>query len=501
MRESAAQAVLLARAFEEADDAGVLLSAAQRQEATEAARAAGGTDDERATTRATHLLASLEAAVPALAAVRRGTRLPLGLLLPLPVIAFVLGALTNELGPERHVNVLSFPMLGLLVWNLAVYALLIGWDVVVPLVRRGAGDGGSADAPTSAGWSGILGRAASWIAEQSLRRVRLPDAPRATVAARALNAYWRGWSRLAAPLVGARVKLALHAGAAFLVLGAVTGMYVRGLTFEYRATWESTFIGAGAASALLRVVLGPAASLLGAPLPDAATLEAMRAPSDAPAALWIHLWASTAAIVVLLPRTLLAALALFHERRLARALAVEPLAGSFRVLLAPDRGAGTAIDVLPYSYGITGRPADTLRELLHDVFGLRADVRVRDALPYGVEIEDAVTANGATPAACAVVVFGFVQSPEREVHGRFARELLEHGGDRKHVLAVVDSSAWHARFREGDARREGERRRAWDRVLEEAGLAPLHVNLASALETDVVEQAEARLGRAHGEGS
>ena len=128
----------------------------------------------------------------------------------------------------------------------------------------------------------------------------------------------------------------------------------------------------------------------------------MRAPSDAPAALWIHLWAITAALVVLLPRGVLAALALFRERRLARSLAVEPLAGSFRVLLAPDRGAGTAVDVLPYSYGIIGRPADTLRELLHDVFGLRADVRVHDALAYGAEVEESVGANGAAPAACGV---------------------------------------------------------------------------------------------------
>ena len=503
MRESAAQEVLLARAFEDADEAGLLLTAEQRQAATEAARAASGTDDERAATRARHLLGSLEATAPALVAVRRATRLPLGVLLPLPAIAFALGALSNALGPERHVNVLSFPLLGLLVWNLAVYATLLGWDVLRPLLRRAVDveRGAAAETPGGAGWRGVVGSAASWVAEQSIRRVRLPDAPRTSVAARALAAYWRAWSRLATPLVSVRVRLALHVGAAFLVLGTVAGMYVRGLTFEYRATWESTFVGPGAAAALLRMVLGPAASVLGAPLPDAATLEAMRAPSDAPAALWIHLWAITAALVVLVPRGLLAALALFRERRLARSLAVDPLAGSFRVLLAPDRGAGTSIDVLPYSYGIAGRPADTLRELLHDVFGLRADVRVHDALPYGAEIEQLPAGNGAVPAACAVVVFGSVQSPEREVHGRFVRELVESSGGRTHVLVVIDSSAWRARFREGDAKREGERRRAWDRVLEEAGVAALHVDLGSALDTDVVEQAEARLGRAHGEGA
>ena len=503
MREPAAQAVLLARAFEEADDGGLLLTAEQRQAATEAARAASGTDDERAATRATHLLGTLEAAIPGLAAVRRATRLPLGILLPLPLVAFVLGTLSNALGPERHVNVLSFPLLGLLVWNVAVYATLLGWDLLRPLLRRTADAeaGPGADGAGAAGWRGVFGGAASWVAEQSMRRVRLPDAPRTSVAARALAAYWRAWSRLATPLVAIRVRLALHVGAAFLVLGAVAGMYVRGLTFEYRATWESTFVGPSATAALLRLVLGPAASILGTELPDAAALEAMRAPSDAPAALWIHLWAITAALVVLLPRGVMAAVALFRERRLASSLAVDPLAGSFRVLLAPDRGAGTAIDVLPYSYGIAGRAADTLRELLHDVFGLRADVRVHDALPYGAEIGQLPSGNGAGPAACAVVVFGAVQSPEREVHGRFVRELIDGSGRGTQVLVVVDSSAWHARFREGDAKREGERRRAWDRVLEEAGVAPLHVDLGSALDTDVVEQAEARLGRAHGEGA
>jgi hypothetical protein len=269
-------------------------------------------------------------------------------------------------------------------------------------------------------------------------------------------------------------------------------MYVRGLTFEYRATWESTFVGPAAASLLLRAVLGPAAALLGEPLPDAAAMAAMRSPGDAPAASWIHLWAITAVLVVLVPRGVLATLAFLRDVRLSRALAVDPLGGSFRVLLAPDRGAGTTVVVVPYSYGVSGRQADTLRELVHDVFGLRADVRLLPALAYGEEPQPRAH------AAHAVVVYGLVQSPEREVHGRFARELLEGAANGARVLALVDSSAWHARFGADDGRREGERRRAWERVLTEVGLAPLHVNLAAPLDTRVVEQAEELVGAARG---
>lgn len=493
MREPAAQAVVLARSFEEADANGVLLSTGDRQEATEAARAVGGSDDAQAAVRAEHLLARLDASVPALAAVRRATRLPAGMVVPVAGVAFVLGALSNALGPERHVNVLSFPLLGILAWNLIVYASLavVALGGAAGRRARARGDAAAASAGVAA-WRGTLGALASRVAEHSLRRVRLPDAPRASVATRALRAYWQTWSPLAAPLVGARLRLALHVGAAMLVLGAVAGMYVRGLTFEYRATWESTFVGPGTAAALLRLVLGPAAALLGVPLPDASELAAMRAPGDAPAATWIHLWAVTAALVVLIPRGVLAALAFAKQRRLARTLEVDPLAGSFRVLLAPDRGAGLTVVVLPYSYGVAGRQGDTLRELLHDVFGLRADVQIRAALPYGGDPEP-----GAHPEH-AVVVYGLVQSPEREVHGRFARELVEGTANGARVLALVDSSAWHARFGEDDGRREGERRRAWDRVLTEVGLEPLHVNLAAPLETQVVEQAEELLGAPRG---
>lgn len=491
MRETAAQAVLLARAFEEADRAGVLLAPAERDAATEAARALDGDDAERAADRAERLLAALETRAPALGAVRRTTRLPLAALLPVPAIAFAVGVLGNVLGPERHVNVLSFPLLGLLAWNLLVYLALAAWQIA-HLARRTTPAVAGAQHDSERTWRGAIGAAASRVAELALRRVRFPDAPRTTVAARALQSYWRAWSRLSAPLVGARVRFALHLGAAALVLGAVTGMYVRGLTFEYRATWESTFVGPATASLLLRIVLGPAAALLGGEPIDAARLEAMRAPGDAPAATWIHLWAATAALVVLIPRGVLATLALIRERRLARSFDVDPLGGSFRVLLAPDRGAGITVDVLPYSYAVAGREADTLRELLHDVLGLRADVRLRAPLPYGAAVED-VPASDGDAAPYAVIVYGLVQSPEREVHGRFARELRERAPHGAGMLAVVDSSSWHARFRDGDPRREHERRRAWDRVLEEVGVEPLHVDLAATLENDAIEQAEARL--------
>jgi hypothetical protein len=44
--------------------------------------------------------------------------------------ALALGLAAEELGPDQHVNLLSAPILGLLAWNLLVYALLLAGALV-----------------------------------------------------------------------------------------------------------------------------------------------------------------------------------------------------------------------------------------------------------------------------------------------------------------------------------------------------------------------------------
>jgi hypothetical protein len=41
-------------------------------------------------------------------------------------IAFALGLMVDAIGPDQRVNILAFPLLALLAWNLIVYLLLIG---------------------------------------------------------------------------------------------------------------------------------------------------------------------------------------------------------------------------------------------------------------------------------------------------------------------------------------------------------------------------------------
>ncbi len=491
MRERPAQAVLLARSFEEADPDGVLLSSEDRQAATLEGRAAGGTHELQSERRAGALLRAVGQRVRALGRVRSFTRVSLALAAPVLLVSFGLGLSTNALGPTRHINLLAFPLLGLVVWNLAIYAFSALGGLLGALRRPSASGAVGREGVDGAGDEvGFLASVAWWVGEWTLERVRTPDPREADVVSRALAAYWSEWSHCSLALGVARLRAFLHLGAAALAVGVVAGMYIRGLGLEYRATWESTFLTADAVAGILHLVLGPAAAFLGETLPDAAGLASMVAPDGStPAAPWIHMWALTTAGVVVVPRLALAVTGLARSAGLARSIPVDPVAGSFRALLVAERGGGMRIDVLPYSCTPGQRQLETLRELLHDVFGLEARIEVRGQVGYGTEL---LAEGDARQPTCVVVVYGLVQSPEREVHARYLEQWMERGGDPR-VLAVLDSASWRERFGEGAEQRQAERLRAWDRVLREIGLTALHVDLGRALTSAVVERAEASL--------
>jgi hypothetical protein len=133
-----------------------------------------------------------------------------------------------------------------------------------------------------------------------------------------------------------------------------------------------------------------------------------------------------------------------------------------------------------------------LSELLHDVFGARADVRWHDPLEYGAEADEALAALvGRRPGEadgrqwCFVLLLPLAQPPETEVHGRLVSELEGRLGERESLLVVVDGASYRARLGE-DSPRLVERRRAWDRVLKEAGPPAVHVDLGQPVPDEAV---------------
>ncbi|MGY4830918.1 DUF3482 domain-containing protein [Sphaerotilaceae bacterium SBD11-9] len=182
---------------------------------------------------------------------------------------FVAGVVVDRLGPPEHVNLLAPAVWAVVLWNLCVYvASVLHWP----------GGVGSALGP----WLSRRGRGADLSASLL-------------------------WARHAAPLSMKRAALVLHAAAAMLAAGLVAGLYLRGLVLDYRAGWQSTFLDAPAVQSLLNVLLAPASWLTHIAIPDVAPLRlGPGAAAQATAAPWIHLYATTLVLCVVLPRLVLA---------------------------------------------------------------------------------------------------------------------------------------------------------------------------------------------------
>ncbi|MEP7206215.1 MAG: DUF2868 domain-containing protein [Casimicrobiaceae bacterium] len=448
MDESSARDVLAVKAIETSDRARSVWGDADRAWATRAAAevvTAGGSDASFVARRARLALERLRereaSLVQAIGALHwRPWITPLVL-----AVGFVLGIAGDRIGGTGWVNILAPPLLGVLLWNMGVYAVLLarGLRAGRPRPREG-----------------IIRRAIRTLAathrpERALRGGGL--------AAATFGSFAMDWSRLVGPLYALRTARLLHLAAATLALGALTGMYARGLVFEYRAAWESTFLGAPEVHRLVSFVLAPAARLTGLAIPSVEHIAGLRAAAGATAgenaAMWLHLYAVTIAMVVIVPRACLALVADLALRRARARLALPTDDGYFRRLVRSFREGPLRVRVVPYSLSPSPLALQSLEALFERAFG-RCELSVAPTAPYGT---DAVPDGGGAGVNVAAALFAITATPEPETHGRFVAELAaqENGRD---CLALVDESSFRERWPRDEARL-AERRSAWQGVL------------------------------------
>jgi len=494
--EESLSRVLLAQACEESDPEARFVTRRAREAATrESRQAVDGREANAAekllAARAARLSETLEHEHPTLRAARSLSRLRIP---AWPVLAATtaFGLAVDTLGGERRINLLAFPLLGLLVWNAAVYLVLL----LGPLMMH------RKDGVATARLAQLVGAL--------VRRVPASLAPEESRwLAASLRRFSALWTRRAGALLAARVERALHVGALGFALGVVGGMYLRGLAFEYRASWESTFLGTPQVATLLSAVLGPAARVLDAIDPGAQAVDLLREPSVAqlraeggtgggPAAPWVHLWALTAAGWIGVPRALLALRAGGRAQRLARELAPDLEDPYALRVLAPARGAGTRVEVIPYSHRLGPDSAESLRELLVELFGVQARVSMREPLAYGAD-PPALEALPASDPHCRIVIFNLAQPPESEVHGAFLDALRAQGAERPRppaLLVLLDEGPYRERLggEGGDGERLGQRRRAWERVARPADLRVALLRALPGGRDEALAEARAALG-------
>lgn len=500
MDESAALETTAARAVEMADRDRILWSDADREWASRAAAAIVGeraSADEFLSRRAQLVLERIGTRQPAVTRTVRGIRWRPWVGVATVVAAFLFGLLIDRIGGGSSINLLAPPVFALVAWNLLVYV----WLLVRPLVL-GRGAAGP--------MRGLLIRAASVRASGDGSRADATTAARRTV----LAALPRDWARVAAPLYTARAARVLHLAAAATALGVITGLYLRGLAFEYRASWESTFLGAEQVQALLAVTFAPGSWITGITVPDVAAIEAIRAPANENAAMWMHLMAATVALVVIVPRLVLALIAGLVERRRAKRVALPLDEPYYRRLVAAWVGEPARVRVIPYSYTLTPEARARLEAVLARAFGNAAPT-IDAPIAWGDDVEqsqatDAAGRGSADAGEIRLPLFSLTATPEEDAHGAFLTALGGGGGAAGRGVAasgtsvvLVDESGFLARWGD-DAKRHDERRAAWRELLEAHGSVAVFVDLGdpdlAAAEAQLAAAASAHDGEVANDG-
>ena len=484
MREDTLRCVLLVKAVEDVDRSGSVLPPGDRAQATrDALRAAGIVTGEEGSVassearlaralgdRAERLVGPLVERFPIVDEALGRTRTPAWAITALLVVAFASGIGLSALDGSRRINILAFPFIGLVAWNVAVYVLLAAAWVRSVLGRKVAAE-----------------RGRRWAVSAFTRRVEpLLRATRRVhaVLGEALGGYAAGWVDVGGPFVLRHAKRALHMAAATVAVGLIAGLYVRGTVLRYDAGWESTFLGAAQVQAVIGALFGPVAQWSGLRLPDSvAELEALRwttAGGGGDAAPWIHLIALTLLTYVVLPRMVLAGIATLGLWRLGRAGALPVPLREYANDVFRGSGlvrSGGVTSVTPYAYEPSEGSFEALERWLRGQSAGEVRLERRTPLRYGEEdMAGPAFGLGAHRAAdLHVVLMTLAATPEAENHGvviAAARDAAHRARPPAAVRIVVDEAPYAERFA-GDASlapRLEERRRLWRDFVAAYGL-------------------------------
>jgi len=296
--------------------------------------------------------------------------------------------------------------------------------------------------------------------------------------------FWSLWLPLNLPSRSAQARVVLHAAAAAAATGIVAGMYIRGLGVRYEAGWESTFLDAESLRTFFNALFWPARALTGfrlglpglgdigkAEFNDDESFVAMGAGD------WIHLYALTTLLVIIVPRLVLSGIFWMRGRAAAASIILQDgWVGYTGRLLGSVEGGDVLVRVVPVSFSPASKTRDALRRLIANEWGGAAVVEFLDPVPYGAEEAFVGGLTAKTPHL--VFLATLTTTPEDEAH-RFivekATAKLEELTSGGRQLVVIDISGFKDRFNllPEYGRRLGQRAGTWAKVLKPTGVPVL----------------------------
>ena len=311
MRQRALQALLLVHAIELTDLAGDAVSLDDRVQASREAAdgralpAASNApaqingDTERfLVRRAQALLARLRVRSPGVDRVLAAAAGATGLDRTILLLGFVLGV-AIAFADGGRIDIFAYPLIGLLVWNLIVYVILIVRTFRSPGQSRPAGDGFFRH----------------WLARLYANRVHARidafithsvgfNAPLAP----GLRRFAVDWCEVGRPVFRERVRRLLHLAAILAAAGLMAGYECRALILRQPAGWTATVFGPSSAHTALAALYGAASEVLawcgisGVRIPPTHDLLALASTGGGPAGQWLYLIDATALLYIVLPR-------------------------------------------------------------------------------------------------------------------------------------------------------------------------------------------------------
>ena len=352
------------------------------------------------------------------------------------LMALILGFASHGAGLSRSFDLLAGPFLLLIVWNAIVYAMLL-----CRIFRK---------SPTSSQPSVIKmfleKRINGLFGDVSQNKAR-------AAFAQAVQSWLRSWTTPA-------LVSWFHAGSACFTIGLLAAIYFRGVNTGYVAAWESTWFDPQGVASVLHPLLGPASWISGIPLPDSIDgwrqLQRVAGHEGVNARLWIHLYAITMVLWVVVPRCMLAMAAYFRAMQLRAALPAWNANDTYlrRILSLARQGGDIGIAILPFDLKQpdiinTGTYRDAIERLVRETWGQGGRARWMKSVSYGDEETvwedvwfDALNCDG------ALILFDLGSTPEEEVHGVLLEEVLQrYASERGGILSALEAAHFsHVRF-------------------------------------------------------
>jgi hypothetical protein len=277
----------------------------------------------------------------------------------------------------------------------------------------------------------------------------------------------------------------------------LAGLYLRGIVFRYDAGWDSTFLTPENVRRVVAIVYGLPSWVTGIALPTTpAEISALRwsaGTAGVNAAPWIHLIAAALVLYVIVPRSLLAAIAGAAEwRRRQAPWSNEMTAYARRALGATARGTTAyTVQVVPYACAPDPAMLDRLRLALETRLQGNVVLEPRATVAYGDEADAAARflLREGQPYDANVLLLTLAATPEAENHGatlRSIRDQAERSRTAPLLVVALDESAFAGRFaRDGALKhRLDERRSLWREFVAGYGLEPWFIDLGAGTRAD-----------------